>query len=125
MLGDLGRYEAAEVELREALRIYGSSDLSEYSVANVHTSLARVLLGQGRSAEATAEAEQAWSMLERSSPPPHLRGRGAFALARALAATEAEPTKVERLTALAESSYAEAGPGFAPELEEIRAWRGQ
>lgn len=113
VLAQLGEHEAAQRQYERAVEIFLEALGPDHPhVAIARGGLARVLLMQGRPAQARVVAELAWARLQRSDLPAVERGDAALTLAEAMwEAGEGEDDR-RRARALADGAwkaYAEAG----------------
>lgn len=121
----LGRCDEAGREYREALRIYNDLSLAPDVV------LAQLLVGQGLCELEGGQDEAAQSTLERAAEllgQLKLDGESAamvqFAVAKSRWA-RGDKDSAESLSAAAEATYAQLGPGWTRPHEEVSAWRSE
>ncbi|MEM9459679.1 MAG: serine/threonine-protein kinase [Myxococcota bacterium] len=101
---------------------------TEAALADPLTAQGEGWLAQGQPEHARAVLERAWSLRSSTIGLPQARGRTAFALARALAATAGRDAprvsaRIDALTAQAQQDWTQAGPRFAEQAEATARWR--
>jgi tetratricopeptide (TPR) repeat protein len=120
-----GKLAAAEVELRAVLELRERTATGDDdpTLADAMGAVGRIVLEQGRAAEAIPLLERARAMEARTGVAPELRARTLLALARAKWSTPGARDEARALADEAAAAYGTAGTAGAAGLEELMAWR--
>ncbi len=122
-LADNGRWGRARESFQRSIEIWSvTHGPDSRAVAQPETGLARVLLHEGRDAEALRILEAAMRKLDQGSGHPAEDARTWFHLARALQRTGGDPRRAQTLAQRALDALEALGPGYEHEREQIRTW---
>lgn len=125
VLTDQERYAEAEAELRATLEFQISELGPQHAdVVLTKTSLAKVLMQQGKLVEASAWAERV--LAASSHDNDVVRADATFLLAKISwrkGSTASARARTRELVVQALESYSRAGDGYAPDADRVRAWR--
>ena len=123
VFSNLGQYEMALDYLRNATTIREKSLGRDHPlVATTLTSIADVLVKQGRAELALKPLERVLLLCKKKTCDLDPYGKGLFLLAQALVATNGDKARANNLVLKARAVFGQTPKRFVKEVDQINAW---